>query len=1366
MNLPSTIQDFVSQSIKAAECAKAVASRYKGVGGFNASEGKDNRNSRPSSSQKYSKGGKSPSRNTPEQVEQKEGRPEKRKEAPSVLCWGCGRQGHKSGECSLQNHPDFNKEKVSYLQSSTHKKFLKLSNSEYNDILPAKFNSKGDRIVLDFVKKGESKEGSRRHKKKSRDEKKGMQVNVTGGGEVHHDEWNLLHEPLNRDEFVTGFIRLSNEGLSIQVKVLLDTGAIHSNYISAEMADILSNIGFKSEPCFDRVTSCISSSVSDYVTCKGVMTVNLVYFDELINKESSVELQCKIIESNIPLVIGLPTIRAEQLVQRMESFFLRPIRSGIVLENTSGRRTYSKLEQSASAAQGKARHVHFEDPETLKASNYNHIELLAAIANVSDGNPYQFDGVDPWDTQGPDSSKKAKASNELPFMAGSDDFKRRLKEICLKHKKIFSEDLNPEPAKVQPFKMEVNEDLWRRPANRAPPRRISVPMQEVVNTQIEDMLRANVIRPSQADHYSQILMVPKKDGSWRFCIDFRQLNEATKSLSWTIPHIKEMLERIGASRPKFFGVLDFLKGYYQAPMHPDSVEHTAFKCYKGTYEWLRVPMGLKGAPSYFQQQMAQKVLGGLLYSGVELYIDDILIHAETEDQFLELVEKLFARLEEMNVTISPKKCKLGVDKIEYVGHVIDSEGISYSEDKVRQVLDFATPTSIKSLQSFLGFVNFFRSNIPNLSVLEQPLNAILHKNGKDKPKFRWDDDAQTAFEEIKRVCTNLPKLFFSDPLAPVVVYTDASDHGFGSYTVQLKDDGNGNIREEPVAFLSGTFNKQQMNWPTIEKECFAIIHTLKKLDYLLRDRHFVLKTDHRNLLYLNNSNLSAKVLRWKLLTQEYYFKLEHIPGKQNVVADGLSRLMVQEYKNELLNILSKGEEEIPENKMNLIEAVHNSVTGHSGVERTLQKLKKSLESHAEYSRGWKGMRKHVKDFVDSCPTCQKNSVIQPTIESEKFTTHSYEPFERINIDTIGPIAKKDMYGNEFILCIRDTFSRFTVLYPMKSTEAKCVAHNLLLFIGTFGCPKQILSDNGSEFVNNLIEELCKLIEVEHIKTIAYSKEENSIVERGNKEVQRFLKDIIFDKRIFEEWSVYLPLIQRIINASENESTGFTPAEIVFGNSVDLDRGFLKPFERKGKKEEPSEFVQKLLKFQDQVVKTCQEKLKNHDQIHKKDQTKATVFAVGSYVLVKYPRKDGKLYTPTKQSSRWQGPYVVKEQKGNTYVLENLVSQMRTEVNVKQLKQYIVREGINLVDVASRDKDEYLVEEVIEMRGEADPKRLRQIEFLVKWMGYDQSFNTWEPYTGLRNNVKLHEFLRKENKSFLIPLEHRNVEERPRKRRRN
>jgi len=110
--------------------------------------------------------------------------------------------------------------------------------------------------------------------------------------------------------------------------------------------------------------------------------------------------------------------------------------------------------------------------------------------------------------------------------------------------------------------------------------------------------------------------------------------------------------------------------------------------------------------------------------------------------------------------------------------------------------------------------------------------------------------------------------------------------------------------------------------------------------------------------------------------------------------------------------------------------------------------------------------------------------------------------------------------------------------------------------------------------------------------------------------------------------------------------------------------------------------------------------------------------------------------------------------------------MRTEVNVKQLKQYIVREGINLVDVASRDKDEYLVEEVIEMRGEADPKRLRQIEFLVKWMGYDQSFNTWEPYTGLRNNVKLHEFLRKENKSFLIPLEHRNVEERPRKRRRN
>ena len=329
---------------------------------------------------------------------------------------------------------------------------------------------------------------------------------------------------------------------------------------------------------------------------------------------------------------------------------------------------------------------------------------------------------------------------------------------------------------------------------------------------------------------------------------------------------------------------------------------------------------------------------------------------------------------------------------------------------------------------------------------------------------------------------------------------------------------------------------------------------------------------------------------------------------------------------------------------------------------------------------------------------------------------------------------------------------------MQSTEALCVARSILMLIGTFGCPKEILSDNGPEFVNGIIAQLCKIIGIDHIKTIAYSKEENGIVERGNKEVQKFLRHIIFDKRILDEWSLYVPLIQRIMNSTKNKATGFAPAEIIFGNGINLDRGFLTPFNISETESNTTDFVKGLIAYQEKVIAASKKKLLQHEKDHVVTQSEITIFPDNSQVLMSYPSIDGKSKPPTKQSANWKGPYQVLRHNGNTYTLLDHITKKEIQVNVQQLKKYIVRENSNLIDIASRDRNEFIVEKIIDIRGNSAENHLSKIELLVKWAGYEDSDNTWEPFTNLRNNEKLHEFLRNEKLIHLIPKEHRRIDD--------
>jgi hypothetical protein len=301
----------------------------------------------------------------------------------------------------------------------------------------------------------------------------------------------------------------------------------------------------------------------------------------------------------------------------------------------------------------------------------------------------------------------------------------------------------------------------------------------------------------------------------------------------------------------------------------------------GVFEWLRVPMGLKGAGSHFQEQMSS-LLQGYLYGWLEVYMDDILVYANTWDDYVQHIRTLFEVMRTNGITLNPAKCKLGLSKVEFVGHEIDETGTQFTAERTLRFLELKRPSNVVEMQMMLGMANYFRDHIREISTITKPLFDIAKGRGKDP--LIWNEVASSAYDHLKEKVQNIPKLFFVNRNAPVFLYTDACNHGIGAYLYQLVDGV-----QQPIAFLSKALTGPQLRWSTHEQEAYAIYYALKKFEYLIGSIPFTLRTDHKNLVYLNTEG-SPKVTRWKIAIQEFDFQLEHTPGVANPVADCQSRL--------------------------------------------------------------------------------------------------------------------------------------------------------------------------------------------------------------------------------------------------------------------------------------------------------------------------------------------------------------------------------------------------------------------------------------------------------------------------------------------
>ena len=740
--------------------------------------------------------------------------------------------------------------------------------------------------------------------------------------------------------------------------------------------------------------------------------------------------------------------------------------------------------------------------------------------------------------------------------------------------------------------------------------------------------------------------------------------------------------------------------------------------------------------------MATVVLAGLIYSICEIYIDDCNVFAQTDEEFVDRLRQIFTRFRKHNMFLKAQKCFFGYSEIDFVGKVLSEEGLKMSQLKIQSVLDFPIPVVSKQLKSFLGIVNYFRDFVRNASTIVKPLHGLIADYHKAQ-KIKWSSEAILAFNIVKTEISKCTTMHFLNDSDPIYLHTDASDYGIGGYLFQIVDG-----LQHPVAFVSKSLSKTQLRWSVIQKEAYAIFYVIIYLQSLLRDRLFTIRTDHLNLLFITQAS-NPMIVRWYMALSEFSFKIEFIKGVDNGIADSMSRLCrngMLDHPEEHSHTDALAASIIPKIKLTKviykkIAFVHNSKVGHLGLERTVKRLQNSNNS-------WEFMRQHVRHFIDHCPCCQKMSLLKIPIAAHAFTTSSYTPMECLNIDYIGPFP-----DGGYILVIVDTFTRWVELFPTVDATAASAAQALLQHFGRFGAPHQLRSDNGPHFIADLIREFLSLIGTEHCLTLAYSKQENSIVERYNKEINRHIRALTYDNNSLTDYRFSLPFVQRILNSNYSDRLKISAADMLFGKVVNLDRGIFEPLQNHPTHSDVplSTHMSKLLSVQDNLLKASAKELLRTDLLH---QTAAqhltyTEHLPDSYVLVHY--RTGA--PPTRLHTHWRGPMKVISGSDSRYLLYDLITHKQKTYHVSDMKPFIYDPAVTTpLDVARRDYMEFFVELIIDHRGNV--KRKSDLEFLVSWLGYDDRDNSWEPYSYLRDTGKLHDYLTQKNMRQLIPAKFR------------
>ena len=396
--------------------------------------------------------------------------------------------------------------------------------------------------------------------------------------------------------------------------------------------------------------------------------------------------------------------------------------------------------------------------------------------------------------------------------------------------------------------------------------------EQTLKMEVERLCKVGVLKKvNRSEWAAPTFIIPKKDGTVRFISDFRELNKRIKRKPYPIPKIQDLMLKLEGFQ---YGTsLDLNMGYYHVELSPDSKKLCTIVLPFGKYEYQRLPMGLCNSPDIFQEKMST-LMDGLEF--VRAYIDDLLcITKGTWDDHLEKLEQVFQRLQRAGLKVNAKKSFFGKETLEYLGYLVSREGIMPVPKKVEAIRNIAQPKTIRDVRKFVGMVNFYRDMWVRRSDILSPLTKLCSKNAR----FEWKEEQQKAFNDMKKILSRETLLAYPDFSKPFDIHTDASHTQLGAVVSQ---DG------KPIAFYSRKLNPAQTRYTTTERELLAIVETLKEFRNILLGQKIEVHTDHKNLTYKHFS--TERVMRWRLVLEEYGPELKYLKGEDNVIADALSRL--------------------------------------------------------------------------------------------------------------------------------------------------------------------------------------------------------------------------------------------------------------------------------------------------------------------------------------------------------------------------------------------------------------------------------------------------------------------------------------------
>ncbi|KAJ8016328.1 hypothetical protein DPEC_G00006050 [Dallia pectoralis] len=411
------------------------------------------------------------------------------------------------------------------------------------------------------------------------------------------------------------------------------------------------------------------------------------------------------------------------------------------------------------------------------------------------------------------------------------------------------------------------------------PRRIPLHLQQEASDHVKQMLDNNIIRPSCSPWASPVVLVRKKDGTLRFCVDDRGLNDVTEKDAYPLPRIDDALDSL--NQAQWFSTLDLASGYWQVEVDPIDRPKTAFSTRQGLFEFNVLSFGLCNAPSTFQRLM-DVVLADSQWTSCLVYLDDIIVFGRSFQEHLIRLDEVLSKLSRANLKVKPAKCNLFASQVQYLGHIISAKGVMADPAKIEAVRSWPTPKNQTEVRSFVGLASYYRRFVKGFAEIARPLHQLTEKGRR----FKWEENCQRAFNQLKAGLISSPVLSYPDPHHTFILDTDASNVGIGAVLSQEVDG-----LEQVIAYASRALTKQERKYATTKKELLGMVTFTKYFKHYLLGKEFILRTDHNSLRWLHNfKGLEGQLARWVEQLANFHYKIVHRPGKQHGNADALSRL--------------------------------------------------------------------------------------------------------------------------------------------------------------------------------------------------------------------------------------------------------------------------------------------------------------------------------------------------------------------------------------------------------------------------------------------------------------------------------------------